>query len=192
MKGEWCYFKSFFDKAYCDNLVQKIKARPYQEATIGLAGGTVGTDDSYRRSNIRFVLQDDKELDYVFKDLWHLAAWANKDWFNLHISKLDYYQIAEYDSSYRGEYKRHVDVFWMNNDPHHHRKLSCIVQLTDSNEYEGCDLEFYDTTHVPHADEIRPQGTVIFFPSVIAHAATPITKGTRYSLAAWFDGPKWR
>jgi hypothetical protein len=24
------------------------------------------------------------------------------------------------------------------------------------------------------------------------HQANPVTKGTRYSLTAWFDGPKWR
>ena len=26
----------------------------------------------------------------------------------------------------------------------------------------------------------------------VRHAALPVTDGTRYSLAAWFDGPKWR
>jgi len=27
---------------------------------------------------------------------------------------------------------------------------------------------------------------------MLRHKATPVTKGKRYSLAAWFDGPKWR
>jgi PKHD-type hydroxylase len=192
MKGEWCFFKSHFSKDYCDKIVQLIKARPCTDATIGLGGGNIGTDDSFRRSKIRFVHNNDHELGNLFHDLWHLALWANRDYFNLHITKLDYLQIAEYDESYSGEYKRHIDVFWMNNDPLHHRKLSCIVQLTDPSEYDGCNLEFYDTAHNPLPKDLREQGTVIFFPSVIAHAATPITRGTRYSLAAWFDGPKWR
>ena len=192
MKGEWCYFKQHFTVQQCEKIQQIIKVRPYSDATIGLAGGKIGTDDSYRRSKIRFAYNNDNELDWVFKELWMLAMWANKDWFNFHINKLDYIQVAEYDESYSGEYKRHIDVFWMNNDPNYHRKLSCIVQLTDPNTYEGCNLEFYDTNHIPNVDEIRTQGTVIFFPSFISHAATPITKGTRYSIAAWFDGPKWQ
>jgi hypothetical protein len=27
---------------------------------------------------------------------------------------------------------------------------------------------------------------------MLRHKAEPVTRGTRYSLAAWFDGPKWR
>jgi PKHD-type hydroxylase len=192
MKGEWCYFKSQLSNQYCDKILEIIKARPYSDATIGLGAGQIGSDNSFRRSKIRFSQKTDQELNFVFKDLWELAIWANNDWFNFHISKLDYIQVAEYDESYSGEYKKHVDVFWLNNDPTYHRKLSCIIQLTDPNEYEGCDLEFYDLVHYPNKQELRQRGTVIFFPSTIPHAATPITKGTRYSIAAWFDGPKWR
>ena len=38
------------------------------------------------------------------------------------------------------------DVFWINKDPIYHRKLSCIIQLTDPNEYEGGEFELIDTT----------------------------------------------
>ena len=40
--------------------------------------------------------------------------------------------------------------------------------------------------------EIRPQGSIIVFPSFIAHQVTPITKGTRYSLVLWCVGHPWR
>jgi predicted 2-oxoglutarate/Fe(II)-dependent dioxygenase YbiX len=46
--------------------------------------------------------------------------------------------------------------------------------------------------HYPNAEEMRQQGTVIFFPSFVRHAALPVTEGKRHSIAAWFDGPKWR
>ena len=112
MKGEWCYFKSYFPADYCQHIIDIASKREPEEARIGTADG-VNKDDTFRRSNIRFVNQGDTELDYLFDELWKLAIRANQDWFDLHISKLDYYQIAEYDSANRGEYKTHHDIFYI-------------------------------------------------------------------------------
>ena len=40
--------------------------------------------------------------------------------------------------------------------------------------------------------EIRPQGSVIVFPSFVWHRVTPVTKGTRYSLVLWTCGQPFR
>ena len=74
----------------------------------------------------------------------------------------------------------------------YHRKMSCVIQLTDPNEYDGGDFQIIDTAHSPPADELREQGTIIYFPSMMRHRALPVVRGRRYSIAAWFDGPKWR
>ena len=191
MRGEWCYFKSHFTKSQCDRIVETIQKRPHKDAQIGV-NGTVTADSSFRKSKIRFVNKGDAELGYMFDELWKTAIVANNDWFNFHISKLDYLQFAEYESANRGEYKTHHDVFYMNNDPVYHRKLSCIVQLSDPKTYKGGDLELMEVDAVPNKEEMRQQGTVIFFPSFVRHAALPVTEGKRHSIAAWFDGPKWR
>lgn len=191
MRGEWCYFKSYFTKQQCDKMVETIQKRPHKDAQIGV-NGTVTADSSFRKSKIRFVNKGDAELGYMFDELWKNAIVANNDWFNFHISKLDYLQFAEYDSANRGEYKTHHDVFYMNNDPVYHRKLSCIVQLSDPKTYKGGDLELMEVDTHPNKEEMRQQGTVIFFPSFVRHAALPVTEGKRHSIAAWFDGPKWR
>jgi PKHD-type hydroxylase len=191
MKGEWCYFKSYFPARFCEQIVETALTRPAQEGAIGTDTG-VKTDNSFRRSQIRFVNRGDADLDFLFDDLWKLAVRANQDWFDVQISKLDYYQIAEYDSAYQGEYKTHHDVFYINGDPYYHRKLSCVIQLSDPNQYKGGDLTFVDVHAYPNAEELRQQGTVIFFPSFVRHAALPVTEGKRHSIAAWFDGPKWR
>jgi PKHD-type hydroxylase len=190
MKGEWCYFKSQFNKKYCDHIIETIKKRPANDATVGVQGADK-LAEQVRRSKIRFIQKNDNELGYLFDDLWKLALIANDQWFNFHISKLDYMQVAEYDGAYQGEYKRHHDIFYMNNDPYYHRKLSCIVQLSDPNTYAGGDLELYELTCYPNKSELKDLGTVIFFPSFTSHAALPVTDGLRYSIAAWFDGPKW-
>jgi len=191
MKGEWCYFKSYFSAEYCQHIIDTALRREPSEAQIGTKDG-IQKDDSFRRSNIRFVNRGDAELDYLFDEMWKLAIRANQDWFDVQISKLDYYQIAEYDSANRGEYKTHHDIFYMNGDPYYHRKLSCIIQLSDPAIYEGGDLVFEHVEHHPNAEEMKQQGTVIFFPSFVRHAALPVTAGKRYSIASWFDGPKWR
>ena len=80
----------------------------------------------------------------------------------------------------------------MNDDPQYHRKLTAVIQLSDPSTYTGGEFELYDLTQYPNAEEIKSQGTTIFIPAFMPHAALPVTQGTRYSLACWFDGPKWR
>ena len=190
MNGEWCYFKNRFSVDTCEYLIQEGLKLPKEEAKIGVTASSLKVDET-RKSRISFIQKNNPIFQNVFDELWKMAIQGNDDFFNFHLSKLDYLQFAEYDSSYEGNYKRHQDVFWINNDLKYHRKLTCVIQLTDPYKYEGGDLEIFSNSKID-ANEIRTQGTAIFFPSFTDHQANPVTKGTRYSLTAWFDGPKWR
>ena len=190
MKGEWCYFQNVFTPEECDYIIQEGLKVPGKKATLGVEGSL--TDTKYRNSDIRFFQHYDQQFQFVFDRLWKYAIPANREWFQFNINKLDYIQMATYDASYQGFYARHNDVFWMNNDPIYHRKITCVVQLTDQITYEGGNLELFNLQQYPDVNEVRKQGTAFFFPSFIDHQATPVTQGTRYSLAAWFDGPKWQ
>jgi PKHD-type hydroxylase len=191
MKGEWCYFKNYFTPEQCDKILRDGLELPAQDAKLGVAGMSEYSNDDYRKSKIRFIQQENHpQFQWLFDELWKMGMQANRDWFNFHITNLSFVQLAEYDESYQGEYKKHHDVFWINND-NYHRKLTCVIQLTDPSTYEGGDFEMYDLNEGPNKEELRTQGTVIFLPSFINHAALPVTKGTRYSLAVWFEGPKW-
>lgn len=190
MNGEWCYFKERFTPEQVTKILTDGLQLPVEDAGLGVTGET--TNDEYRKSKVRFIQQSDPNFSWLFQELWNMALQANDEWFNFHISRLSYIQLAEYDETYQGEYKKHQDVFWMNNDPKYHRKLTCVVQLTDPSTYEGGNFELFNTDSTPDVNEIRTPGTAIFIPSFVEHQATPVTKGTRYSLAAWFDGPKWR
>lgn len=190
MKGEWCYFKSYFSPDICRMIVDEGLKLQSHDATLGVEGNTV--DTNFRKSKTRFIQKSDGRFQFLFDEMWKMAIMANEQWFGFHITKLDYIQLAEYDSSYGGEYKKHHDVFWVNNDPVYHRKLTAVVQLTDPSTYTGGDFEVYDINQGPNREELRQQGTVVFIPSFMPHAALPVTSGVRYSLACWFDGPKWR
>ena len=191
MKGEWCYFKSYFNKDKCEQIINDASILPSQDGLLGV-NGYEGDDYKTRRSKIKFIHNDDRSYSYILDDLWKMSLQANSDFFNIHITRLNFIQLAEYDESYKGEYKDHHDVFWLNDDPFYHRKISCVIQLSDPNDYVGGDLELIDTSSFPEKDDMRQQGTSIFFPSFFKHRATPVLKGTRYSIAAWFEGPKWR
>jgi PKHD-type hydroxylase len=73
------------------------------------------------------------------------------------------------------------------------RKLSMTINLNAPGEYEGGNLKFDFGPHASgkrfhECEEIRPQGSIIVFPSYIYHQVTPVTKGTRYSLVLWSVG----
>ena len=77
------------------------------------------------------------------------------------------------------------------------RKLSMTVNLTNPDNYAGGNLKFDLGAHAGKkrfkvCEEIRPQGSIIIFPSFTYHCVTPCTRGTRYSLVLWSLGRPWR
>jgi PKHD-type hydroxylase len=190
MKGLWCYFRDGLTEEYCDLVLNWSKTVPALKGKIGIDGG-LKENLSVRSSTIRFIQNHEcKELDIVRDRLWLMMRQANNDFFQFNIHSLDFMQVAEYHESYKGFYNKHQDTFWLNNS-HKHRKLTCIVQLTDPDEYEGGDIELFDTHQYPPNNEIRRKGTVLFFPSFVYHQVNPVTKGKRESLTCWFEGPCW-
>ena len=77
------------------------------------------------------------------------------------------------------------------------RKISVTINLNSPGEYEGGNLKFDFGPHATReryheCTEIRPQGSIIVFPSYVHHQVTPVTKGTRYSLVLWCLGKPFR
>jgi PKHD-type hydroxylase len=193
MTGEWCYWNEYFSKEKCKLILDEVLKMEPKDSQIGVGGGQMGTDTKIRKSKVRFIEDTNPDFQWLFDDLWKLGMRCNKDFFNFHLTNLSFIQIAEYDESYEGEYKSHQDVFWITDDPRH-RKLTCVVQLTDPSEYEGGDFKMSGLNSYPSEQqetEMKKLGSAIVFPSFVYHQANPVTKGTRYSLAAWFEGPKW-
>jgi PKHD-type hydroxylase len=78
------------------------------------------------------------------------------------------------------------------------RKISMTLNLNPPGQYEGGDLKFDFGMHTDRearfhlCEEIRPQGSMIIFPSFVDHCVTPVTSGTRYSLVLWTLGDPWK
>jgi PKHD-type hydroxylase len=169
------------------------KKLPEQSATIGI--NSIPADESYRRSIVRWVDPAvNPEFTWVYDMFWRCLLEVNREWFKFNVTSLPPMQFTEYDESYKGEYQSHQDVFWITNTPNH-RKVSLVLQLTDPLMYEGGVLSFqHINTHPTKEDYdcMKKVGTIIAFPSFVYHRLEPVTKGKRYSLVAWFEGPKFQ
>lgn len=188
MKGEWCYWNNYFSKEDCERIIQSAQKLPLVDSTLGISGKP--SDPTVRRSKLRWIFEENPDFTDIFKKFWELEIRMNRDFFGFNVQKLPPLQFTEYDAEYEGEYKSHQDVFWCKED-NSHRKISMVVQLSDPAEYEGGRLILERTTH-PLPDTCTQQGTVIAFPSFIYHRLEPVTKGKRYSLVGWFEGPKFQ
>ncbi len=179
MRQNW----QLFSKNMQDDLVENI---------INLAGETKKAstfndgDDSVRSSRVSWMT----EHDWLRTLLFTYADWANQNAFQVNIYRKADIQFTEYHAAEGGHYDWHHDVDWNNTDGFD-RKLSVTVQLSDPNDYEGGDFLFGETES-PKPELAKPKGTILVFPSYLKHTVTPVTKGVRKSLVAWFQGPKWQ
>lgn len=179
MRNQWQMWRSAINPDFCDKIIQQHLAMPPEDAT------TFNSANDYRSSKIRWV--QDKEIREI---LWWYAQEANRQAFGFDVENVGGIQFTEYGTEYGGKYDWHHDVDWQS-DAAFDRKISVVLQLSDGKYYEGCDFQF-DEVQNPDPDALRAKGTIICFPSYLRHRVTEITKGSRYSLVAWFEGPRWR
>lgn len=199
MDIEWCFYENMFNDEECDKIINDSKSIDFFEGEVGINryenANTQKVDTNIRRSKIKFIRENNPTFLWLFEKLWHYAHLSNRQ-FRFDINNLEFVQIAEYDHVNKGCYVTHADVFWFQPEKHFSRKLSCTVQLSEPSDYTGGEflLENLDGRY-PFALEqkqMRKRGTGIFFPSFINHSVQEVTQGKRYSITAWFEGPKWR
>ena len=173
-------------------LFSKNMSNDIIEHIIGLAGETQKAstfndgDTKVRSSRVCWLSHYENVKDMLFAYADH----ANQNAFNVILYKKADIQFTEYHASEGGHYDWHHDVNWLNADGFD-RKLSITVQLSDPSEYEGGDFVF-EEIESPKSEAAKPKGSVLVFPSYLKHKVTPVTKGVRKSLVAWFCGPQWQ
>ena len=178
----------FIYKAFTEEEIEWIDnlqgLYPYQDGTIG-GDETSRLDDSIRKSRIKWIHHDDKSW-WVYDKLARHIQEANRSWGLAINSIIDSIQYTEYYED-GGHYEWHMDV---GDYPQNNRKISLTIQLSDPNDYEGGDLEFWlgkESNKAP-----REQAFAVLFPSYLMHRVTPITKGVRKSLVLWVGGDTFR
>ena len=153
-------------------------------------GTTVGHDNEvgvseYRVSDISWI-DETEETAWIYEKIANYAKIANKEMWNFDI--WDYQDLLQFTKYYGdgGHYDWHVDL----GPGISNRKLSCVLQLSSPEEYEGGVLQMNPGGNIIEV----PQGlgTICFFPSFLLHRVTPLTSGIRKSLVTWLCGANFR
>jgi PKHD-type hydroxylase len=154
---------------------------------------TMGNVDYIRRSTLRWI-ELEKSSEWLYKKIIQTIKEVNALNFNYIVTFLEMLQFTEYNETNNGMYKVHNDCG--DNDHIDNsvdiRKISFSIQLSDDEDYEGGDLILYGKQENQLKKMSRNKGDIIFFSSDIEHEVTPVTKGTRYSLVGWVNGPNLR
>lgn len=181
----------FFENGFSDDELEKIYTNV---ANLSFTKGTTGADNNednpIRSSQIKWIPTND-EWSWLYTKLINMIIEANNAiWnFNLH-GGLDLIQYTEYHATDKGHYGWHQDI---GSGPMSTRKISVTVQISDSSEYEGGDLEYFSGGDPEKAVKVpRKKGLVFIFPSFMMHRVTPVTKGTRKSFVLWVGGESYK
>jgi PKHD-type hydroxylase len=193
MNGMWQLWEGRFSKPTCERIVSLAKLLPEAEATVGgESDGKGEINNEIRRSKLRWLSGAMPDFSNLYADIVDMFHIANRNSFGVDLWHLHEMQFTEYRAEDEGCYNWHIDTMLQDPKPSQ-RKLSMVIQLSDPEDYEGGQLEIQPWfMEPPPADKLKGQGSVIVFPSLLHHRVTPVTKGTRYSMVAWMEGPKWR
>ena len=147
--------------------------------------------DDIRKSDVIWL-----DEQWIYELIWPFMASANEraEW-KYNVVGTESCQLTRYTKD--GFYTWHMDSLGSHSevfdDPNNKflygntRKLSMSVIL--NSDFEGGEFELAFLKKKDQVPAVLPSGSVIVFPSSMHHRVAPVTKGTRYSLVAWFVGP---
>ena len=173
------YFNKVFDDRLCDRVLAKLNDH-WDDSKIET--GDSGPYKSNIRINKQQVIAPDPD-GFPYSGIANIISEINTDSWNFDITGLNF--LTDPPCIFKYENDGHFD--WHRDFTHRQptRKLGFTLQLSQSSEYEGGNLEFFGHDF---EEKSRERGTLILFPSYIWHQVTPITKGTRESLVNWSVG----
>ena len=206
--NEWYYFTSAIDKKTCN----KIKAIGNNDFKAGHVDTKKDVTEEDRINGVEkeYALSKksrDSEVSWtceqwIIELVWPYMMEANEQsgW-NFNVTAVEGMQITRYKPG--SFYGWHVDgggdCLSAYNNPDSKflhgkvRKLSMTILLNGN--YQGGDFQFVQYNKLKNkvaTPDFKNAGSVIVFPSFMEHQVVPVTKGTRYSLVAWFVGPPFK
>jgi PKHD-type hydroxylase len=179
------YYNQGFSADELDRIYDSVDKLPFQNGVV-----VGGENPAIRTSSIKWVPNND-EYKWIYDKLITMIKHANEVLWNFDLySALDDIQYTEYYAEQGGHYTWHQDIGpgWLSK-----RKVSITVQLSDADEYEGGDLEYWRGGSFDNVEKApRGKGVVFIFPSFMMHRVAPVTKGTRRSFVLWVGGEHYK
>ena len=179
--SRYVVFKDFLSPGDCERVIDLSRTLPPTIAKVGNDKAEGSVDVAKRRTKL-FWFDWTSETDWLISKMAVSIAMANQKWWGYHLNGFkEQLQLTHYSSEDQGFYDWHEDHD--DRGTFVHRKLSVVIQLNDG--FEGGGFEFYGTGTPPELGK----GTMIIFPSFRLHRVVPVTKGERWSLVSWINGP---
>jgi PKHD-type hydroxylase len=177
---DWVVCAKRLSGATCDKLVALGNSFPEVSPTVVGQGSLPD-----HRVGYVHMLPCVAETEDVYRMLWDAALDATTRHYRLTLSGITRMpQYVEYHGGF-GHFHWHND--YSHESLESPRKLTVIVQLSESDDYEGGNLEVFGPTVsvLP-----RERGSVVCLPSFVPHQVTAVTSGARKVLVAWIAGPR--
>lgn len=183
------YWNNIIPFETCQKLINL--GEEWKQAGTFESAETGESPDDTRKSDVVWVNDQ-----WVYDLITPYVASANEQagW-KYDIAGVEDCQITRYTKD--GFYTWHMDGLGSHGEVHddpnkkflygYTRKLSMSIIL--NSDFEGGEFEIAFLKGEDRVPAVLPSGSVIVFPSFIHHRVAPVTKGTRYSLVAWFVGP---
>ena len=180
------FFNQGFSTEELDKIYKEVDIIPFQQAIIGNDEENL----DIRSSSIKWI-PPNEQWAWLYEKLMNMIIEANDAIWHFDLHNLtDYIQYTEYYAEKGGHYNWHQDI---GPGEMSKRKISITVQLSDPDEYEGGDLEYFKGGDPEKADKApRGKGVVFIFPSYMMHRVTKVTKGTRRSFVLWVGGEHYK
>ncbi len=182
--------ENFIPNHVCDDIIKRGLSLQEIDGTLE------GDKEDKKIRNSRVVWLDDCWIyDWISP---HIQAMNQQIGWNIDFSTPEQIQFTKYkEGQFYGWHQDHTPR--ANDENTTQRKISVVIPLSNSDEYEGGDLEFCDPTASPVKKEkiitkdiFRQKGNMIVFPSFVYHRVTKVTKGQRLSMVMWVRGEKWK
>ena len=186
------YHGMYFTEADCDAIVASAIDSQWREGGVGGRAedqgeaSVVGKVRSCLEQRLPVNQQTGAPLNKISLEISNVNA---SGWrFELNGFVADYMPyLMRYPESMESHYDWHVD---MGRSYAASRKLGFTIQLSDSADYDGGDLEFHNVEI--DKESLRKKGTLAIFPTYWLHRVTPVTRGTRDVAVGWMHGPSYR
>ena len=176
-------FTNELDRQTCESIIQ-LGNDQWEEAKFINIDGVAEENKNVRVTQTAWTGEQ-----WIYDIIFMYMKKANESagW-NFAIDSAEEMQIGKYPVG--GHYHFHMDgngvrKYSAPNNKFLHdktRKLSMSIILND--DFEGGEFEFFGDKQLIN----EKKGSILIFPSYLQHRVRPVTKGTRYSLVAWFLG----
>ena len=176
-------YQNFLSADECDQLIGYSEEQGLWNSAIG---GKKPAYDLYIRNSEERQIGNTSEHAWLFDRMQDVINQVNQD-YKFILSHGNPFRILKYKVG--GHYNRHEDL---GVGPTSTRKISLAIQLSNPEDYDGGDLEFTYEASKEAQENRRNRGAAIIFPSFLAHKVTIVTRGVRWSMVSWVQGPPFR